>query len=261
MVHNSSVCPICGWEGDNFLPCNSKSQDHSRQLTFDCRCPVCNSHHRHRSYKLILRKFDLPKNNSSILHVAPESFLVDYFERQASEYIKIDKYTEKYDRFEVTKMDLTALNFAESSFDFISCAHVLEHIPDDRKAISEIYRVLKPNGIAVIMVPIYPLKKTVDLYPKSPDIMNHVHQPELDYFSRYKQAGLSVNVYYPENMFDRKKYGLRVSWDPVAICRKSKNPINWIISSLKVRLSTRQNKGGYPYYTNQSLKEIQNHDN
>jgi hypothetical protein len=120
---------------------------------------------------------------------------------------------------------LFALTFANDSYDFIFCSHVLEHIPDDKKAISEIYRVLKPGGTAMLMVPIYPLEKTADLYPKSPDLMTHVHQPGLDYFKRYEKAGFSVNVYYPEKIFDKEKYGLRAGWDPVAICYKSPNTI------------------------------------
>ena len=130
-------------------------------------------------------------------------------------------------------MDLTALTFANNSYDFIYCSHVLEHIPNDKKAISEIYRVLKPGGIAMLTVPIYPLEKTADLYPKSPDIMTHVHQPGLDYFKRYEKAGFSVNVYYPENLFDKEKYGLRTGWDPVALCHKSKNPLMLLLRQYK----------------------------
>jgi len=227
-------CPICGWEGEEFLPCNPNfAHDDSRQLSSNCKCPNCNSHHRHRGFMLILQRFDLPKAHANILHVAPEDFMATYFEQRAHQYIKIDKHLERYQPNTVIEMDLTALEFSNNAFDFIFCSHVLEHIPDDQKAINEIYRVLKPGGIAMLMVPIYPLEKTADLYPKSPDIQTHVHQPGLDYFKRYEKAGFSVNVYYPENLFDKEKYGLRTGWDPVAISHKSKNPLMLLLRQYK----------------------------
>lgn len=218
------ICPICGWEGDFFLPCNPNyADDESRQLAHDCKCPQCHSHHRHRGVQLILQQCQLPRADSRMLHIAPENFLTTYFAQKTSKYIKIDKHPENYPSTTVTEMDLTQLSFADDSFDFVFCSHVLEHIPDDRKAMREIYRVLAPQGIAILMVPIYPLAKTADLYPKSPDIMTHVHQPGLDYFQRYRQAGFAVKIYYPEKLFDAEKYGLRKGWDPVAICYKGKN--------------------------------------
>ena len=48
----------------------------------------------------------------------------------------------------------TKISFQDNSFDIIFCSHVLEHIPDDRLAMRELYRVLKPNGFAILQVPI-----------------------------------------------------------------------------------------------------------
>ena len=52
------------------------------------------------------------------------------------------------------KEDLTKLSFKDNVFDAILCYHVLEHIEDDKKAISELFRVLKPNGWAILQTPI-----------------------------------------------------------------------------------------------------------
>ncbi len=215
------TCPICGWEGTEFLPCNARfAHDDSRQLSSNCKCPECGSHHRHRGFMLVLQKFDLPQPGAEILHVAPEGFMEAYFDDRADRYVRIDKHIEGRRSGNVTEMDLTDLEFSDRSFDFIFCSHVLEHIPDDRKAIAEVYRVLRPGGVALLMVPVYPLEKTADLYHLSPDIQTHVHQPGRDYFQRYEDAGFSVTVRYPEELFDREKYGLRAEWDPVAVCLK-----------------------------------------
>jgi len=52
------------------------------------------------------------------------------------------------------KIDITDISFGNDYFDFIICNHVLEHIQDDRKAMSELFRVLKPSGEAILQVPI-----------------------------------------------------------------------------------------------------------
>lgn len=54
--------------------------------------------------------------------------------------------------------DLTELRFKDSSFDFIVCSDVLEHIKNDEKAFSELARVLKKNGILLLTVPSYSRK-------------------------------------------------------------------------------------------------------
>jgi SAM-dependent methyltransferase len=62
---------------------------------------------------------------------------------------------------------------------------VLEHIPDDQKAISEIRRILKPNGIAILPVPIYS-EKTIEYPEPNPHEFYHVRAPGTDYFDRYE---------------------------------------------------------------------------
>ena len=54
------------------------------------------------------------------------------------------------DNFDITDMN----GYTDGQFDFFICSHVLEHIPDDRKALQELFRVLKPSGTGIAMVPI-----------------------------------------------------------------------------------------------------------
>lgn len=215
-------CPICGWYGEEFLPRNLNfSHDDSRQIHRDNKCPKCSSGPRHRSAWLTMHMLNLTGENKDVLHVAPEPFLVDLFRKNSKRYIAIDKYIDnRFGNIQVKEMDLTELTFLDNNFDFIYCAHVLEHIPDDIKAISELYRVLKPGGTAVLSVPIYPIEKTADLYPLSPDGMGHVHQPGKDYFKRYINAGFLIDIIYPEDFFNMEKYSLRAIWDPIVIAKK-----------------------------------------
>ncbi|WP_245719578.1 class I SAM-dependent methyltransferase [Paenibacillus tianmuensis] len=55
---------------------------------------------------------------------------------------------------EMERIDLTAMSFADETFDVVICSHVLEHITEDHEAMAEIYRVLKPDGWSILQVPI-----------------------------------------------------------------------------------------------------------
>lgn len=84
-----------------------------------------------------------------VLHIAPEPFVIPWLVSLSSEYLTIDLYKPA-----MRKMDLTNLELADNSKTLIWCSHVLEHILEDRKALSEIYRVLEPGGLLVLQVPI-----------------------------------------------------------------------------------------------------------
>lgn len=83
-------------------------------------------------------------------------------------------------------VDLQRLPFGGRTYDIVFASHVLEHIPDDHKAISEIRRVLKPSGMAILPVPIYS-RKTVEFSTPDPNEFGHVRAPGLDYFDRYER--------------------------------------------------------------------------
>lgn len=100
-------------------------------------------------------------------------------------------------------MDLTEIPVRDDSFDAIICYHVLEHIPDDSKAMRELHRILKPGGWALLQSPVTPtLEKTMeDRAVTSPEERarlygdaDHVRLYGLDYKDRLKKAGFLVNV-------------------------------------------------------------------
>ena len=107
---------------------------------------------RHRLLWLYLeRETDFLTQECTVLHVAPEQVFYQKFKSfKHWEYTTTDLYSPLAD----VKADLTNLPFEDNSYDLILCNHVLEHIPNDAKALQELYRVLKPSGTAILQVPL-----------------------------------------------------------------------------------------------------------
>jgi SAM-dependent methyltransferase len=110
------------------------------------------------------------------------------------------------------KLDIQHVPFDKDTFDVVICNHVLEHVPDDRQAMREIYRILKPGGFAILQVPMDPgLDKTYEdpsiLAPR--DREKHFRQKDhyrlygRDYPERLKEAGFQFTgnnyIYEIEN--------------------------------------------------------------
>jgi ubiquinone/menaquinone biosynthesis C-methylase UbiE len=100
----------------------------------------------------------------------------------------------------MVKMDITNIQFPDETFDVVYCSHVLEHVPDDRKAMREFYRVLKSNGWAVLLVPIIVEKTFEDpSIDKPKDRLrlfgqsDHVRKYGRDYVDRLRESGFSVS--------------------------------------------------------------------
>jgi methyltransferase family protein len=165
-------------------------------------CPVCGSHRRHRLIWLYFHtKFDLRKQPTiSMLHLAPEPELTALFRSYPQiDYLSADIQSGRA----MVKMDITAIDYPKDSFDAIYCSHVLEHIPDDRKAMAELLRVLKPGGWAILQVPIDSERETTFEDPtiaKPEDRerafwqFDHVRLYGRDYQKRLEEAGFEVTV-------------------------------------------------------------------
>ncbi|MCS3904362.1 SAM-dependent methyltransferase [Methylohalomonas lacus] len=134
-----------------------------------------------------------------MLHFAPERCLVPYFESIPSlEYETADLNGKKAHLV----IDVTDIPLPDRSFDLVYCSHVLEHVNDDITAMSELYRILKPGGSAVILVPIIDAATYED-----PDITDpnerarlfgqhdHVRRYGLDIVTRLSAAGFNVQLF------------------------------------------------------------------
>ena len=154
-------CNLCGFQG-LFL--------HHADREY-VRCPICRSFERQRFIWEYISLNINDFNNKTILHVAPEINLQNKLKFLASKYIGIDISPNRFGS-DIKKMDLTNLFLNDNSIDIVICSHVLEHIPDDKKAIQEIYRVLKINGFCIICVPMYSHEYTIT--HTIPDHLNHI---------------------------------------------------------------------------------------
>ena len=116
-------------------------------------CPVCNSSDRLRHLYMYFDKLDFWANfdQAEVLHFAPESILRKKIqELNVKKYVMADYYPTDD---EILKVDIVDIPFDDNSFDLVICNHVLEHIPDYNKAMSELYRVTKPRGFAILQTP------------------------------------------------------------------------------------------------------------
>lgn len=170
-------CPICRYHG----PFLDKVTHNS--IRKHAKCPNCGALERHRLQLLVLQTVlsNRKTNHLKMLHVAPEAFFREFFSQRFGQYETADLKMKGADHI----VDLQHLPFSDNTYDFVFASHVLEHIPDDRNAISEIRRILRPNGMAILPVPIYS-GKTVEFSEPDPNEFGHVRAPGLDYFDRYE---------------------------------------------------------------------------
>jgi len=186
----------------------------------NCTCPRCYSKDRDRLIHLYLeKKTNIFTSQHKLLHIAPEDWLKKLFQALPNiEYIfgvKGVKSMGYYYDPETIELDLTNLKMSDASFDAIICNHVLEHIPDDKKAISEIYRVLKPGAWAILQVPYSAMLKdtfedeNINLPEERAKFFgqfDHVRIYGKDYKNRLELAGFKVELFNPANEVWSEKY-------------------------------------------------------
>lgn len=156
-------------------------------------------------------------NKNKVLHFAPEQcFLKRFRALKNIDYTTTDLLSPIAD----VKADICNLPFADNSYDVILCNHVLEHIPDDTKAMQELYRVMKPGGYGIFQIP-QDLSRAITFEDNS--ITNKVERAKIfgqydhvrvygrDYFDKLRSIGFKVEaIDYTANLTeaDIKKYCL-----------------------------------------------------
>ncbi len=179
-------------------------------------CPVCWSHSRTRLvYHYLINEQEIHKRHARVLHIAPEKGIALFFLKQNNiEYVSADLDAKRYKDIGIThSVNVTDMAFPGNSFDVVICNHVLEHIEDDRLAMTEIFRVLKQHGWAILQVPISAnLQETFeDVRVKDPDERercfgqrDHVRIYARDFLDRLADVGFSVETFDPA-----EKWGLQ----------------------------------------------------
>lgn len=160
-------CPVCQNNFPNFLPLAVSYFDVFQKLgvaysleDFETlnvgqySCPACQASDRDRLYALFISS-SLSWDDAQplrILDIAPAPALSNYLRKLPNVAYRSADLSSRLadDRVDITDMR----TYPDGAFDFIICSHVLEHVPDDAKAIRELHRVLAPGGVAILMVPI-----------------------------------------------------------------------------------------------------------
>jgi len=215
---SNTYCPVCGAYGEGFLPLPLAARQRGIKYGFvyagKCEmtpydtylCKKCRSTDRERLYTFYLTQ-EIKSNNFSgvhkAIHFAPEP--------RFSKYIQQSKIFEVYHTADFMmknvdyKVDLMNLQFPNESYDFFICSHVLEHVPDDLKAIRELHRITSKNGFGILMAPIaVDLQKTIEdsnaksigqrihLYGQGDHLRLYAHA---EYVQRISSNGFNVHEY------------------------------------------------------------------
>jgi len=201
------VRPLMAWylKGDTYTdPIDGKSfktflpYGYAKQRP-NVLSPSTLSLERHRLLWLYLqRETDFFSSPKKVLHFAPEQAFYKRFKKQPNlDYTTTDLESPLAD----VKADICNLPFEDNSFDMILCNHVLEHIPDDTKAMQELYRILKPGGMGIFQIP-QDMSRAVTFQddsitdPKERTLIfgqyDHVRVYGRDYFDKLRSIGFTV---------------------------------------------------------------------
>lgn len=189
--------PIDGKTYRKLLPYGYKDQQRKNALA-----PGSLSLERHRLLWLYIKnETDFFVSKKKMLHIAPEQCFVDTFRNQDNlDYTTADIESPLAD----VLMDVQSIPFEDNTFDAVFCNHVLEHVADDNKAMSELYRILKPGGMGIFQVPQDVSLKTTyeDATITSPEERakhfgqyDHLRIYGMDFFDKLKNVGFNVTPY------------------------------------------------------------------
>ena len=209
---NNFTDPINGKSYRKFLPYGYGKQREN------ALSPGTLSLERHRQMWLYLQnETDFFTKNYKVLHIAPEQEFLRRFKKMKNlNYTSADLFSPIVD----VKADIIDLPFEDESFDVIICNHVLEHIEDDRKAMRELYRVMKKGGWGILQIPMKNfLEKTYeDFTIKDPKERqkhfgqyDHVRWYGMDYFERLRSVGFETEPLFYSQKFPEKdilRFGL-----------------------------------------------------
>ena len=228
-------CPVCGWRIRKFLPLAKFYIENFRNYGFKYKieqfetlnlanysCPICGASDRDRLSALFIKeclKQNCESQNLSIIDFAPSPPLTNYIRKEISqlnlsvEYRTADLYVENVDD-KVDIMDTRSI-YLSNQFDFFICSHVLEHVIDDKKALGELYRILKPGGCGILMTPIHLEVESTDEDPSILDEaekwrrfgqFDHVRlYSKNDFLFRIKEASFIVQQ-LGEEYFGKKSF-------------------------------------------------------
>lgn len=216
--------PIDGKSYRTFLPYGYE------KIRKNVLAPGTFSLERHRLFWIYLKNETdfFSSTKKKLLHFAPEQAFISQFKKiENLDYTTTDLKSPLAD----VKADICNLPFKDNEFDYIFCNHVLEHIPDDTKAMSELFRVLAPNGIGIFQIPqdlsreftfedysITDPKERAKIFGQ----YDHVRVYGRDYFDKLRKNGFDVTaVDYTKKLSKKEIEQYRLAQgELIPVCRK-----------------------------------------
>ena len=236
LINSKLYCPVCESSVVSFLPLPEFFRENREKYGFPFRasdsetcneaaylCPSCGASDRDRLYALFLRGYFAKLESATpigIVDFAPSEPLSVFIHRRIKssgkdiQYRTADLLAEGVD----DRVNITDLHTYKSEhFTFFICSHVLEHVPDDRQALRELHRILKPGGTGILMVPIILSLEEIDEDPNINDEgerwrrfgqFDHVRlYSKGGFLERVRQANFKIKqlskVFFGEQLFDR----------------------------------------------------------
>jgi len=206
---NDVSCLLCSWQGITFP---------------NGRCPQCESLPRQR-----LIPYSVTQSNKrfyNVLHIGP-NYCEYIYVKERLKPVQYDRVDYEKNTYSNITSDITKDELKKDYYDLVIIWHVLEHVPEDKKAMYNLFNSLKIKGTLIFSVPIYPSgnKKTIEIDNVSNDNYNalyghpdHVRSCGYDYIDRFKYLGFDsiheINVKELVDI-DIKKFGLsrgHIAW-------------------------------------------------
>ncbi len=197
-------CPCCGWQGRRFLDYIEVGY-----RVGNAACPRCDSHSRHRALYLWLKnEFQVANRSGTALVFAPEKALAPLW--QSARSLKVHRIDIEPVRGVNVLGDVMRLPFFAESMDLMWCHHVLEQVEDDRVALAELCRVLRPSGgVLVLSVGMVDSNTTRDFGFADKALTGNRRSYGTDFITRMQDAGFVVRpMTHKLSELQRKRYGI-----------------------------------------------------
>ena len=186
-------CACCGAVDAHYAPFHGRT---------DIVCRRCGAQERQRALALVVGAVGIPRG-ACVLHLAPERerFLAATYRAAGAQVVTLDIAPPA-----AVLGDLQRLPVADASVDVVVCSHVLEHVPDDRAGLAELFRVLRPGGVAFVLVPVHhKMQQTYTdpdaVTPEQQQVAHwwagHLRLYGLDFFDLVRGAGFDVEERQP----------------------------------------------------------------
>lgn len=260
------TCACCGQEV-YYLPLSSYYDEQAEKYhvkphvletlnRLEYTCPCCGASDRDRLMVSMLKKAGLAENRrgESLLQIAPASVIEHWIHANCFtlQYDSTDLYM---DQVSFTS-DISDMNMVEDeSYDYFICSHVLEHVKDDKKAMKELYRILKKDGMGLLLVPVILDIDKIDEEWGLPEAENWRRFGQNDHCRQYAKKGfverLRESGFYVHQL-GREYFGEKVyrengltDTSVLYVVTKEAGTINEIIQ--KRRTQTQNDKIGEPF--------------